>query len=203
MDDSRRTLLKMISAAPVAAAFVMTDAEAEQAHHQAQAARQTAQRIRTAYKPRFFTPHEYETVKVLADTIIPRDERSGGAIDAGVPEFLDFTMVDQPARQTAVRGGLAWLDAEAHRRYDKTFLASADAERRRILDDISGHGAPAPGLPHGVSFFRNFRDLTASGFWTSKMGIEDLGYIGNTFVADWQGCPADVLKKLGATRAAE
>jgi hypothetical protein len=196
MDPSRRTVLKAISSAPVAAAFAITEAEAQQAHHQAQAARQTARQTRTPFKPKFFTPHEFATVRLLVDVIIPKDERSGSATDAGVPEFMDFTMADQPARQTAMRGGLAWLDAEANRRFDKTFLASTDAERRRILDDISGHGRPAALTP-GVAFFRNFRDLTASGFWTSKMGIEDLGYIGNTFVAEWTGCPADALKQIG------
>ena len=198
MDSNRRTLLKVLSTAPVAA-LAISDAEAAQAHHQAQQARQAAAKTKTAYKPKFFTAHEYETVKVLSDMIIPRDDRSGGAVDAGVPEFMDFTMVDQPARQTAIRGGLRWLESESHRRFDKTFLAATDAERRQILDDISGHTAPARGMTHGVAFFRNFRDLTASGFWTSKIGIADLGYIGNTFVPDWEGCPADVLKKIGVT----
>lgn len=200
MDANRRTLLKLMSSAPVAAAFTLTDAEAEQAHQMAQAARRTARQTRTAYTPKFFTQHEYATVRVLVDLIIPKDERSGSATDAGVPEFMDFTMVDQPARQTAMRGGLAWLDAEANRRFDTTFLASGDAERRQILDDISGLGEPPAGMTHGAAFFRSFRDLTASGFWTSKMGIEDLGYIGNTFVAEWTGCPADALKKIGARR---
>ena len=197
MNTQRRSLLKALAAAPVAA-FAITEAEAQQAHHQAQKALQTAQSTGSTYKPKFFTQHEYATVKVLSDMIIPRDERSGGAVDAGVPEFMDFTMIDQPARQTAIRGGLQWLDSESHRRFDKTFLAASEVERRQILDDISGHGAPQPWITHGVAFFRNFRDLTASGFWTSKIGMADLGYIGNTFVADWQGCPADVLKKIGA-----
>ena len=202
MDPNRRTLLKVISSAPVAA-FVVTEAEAQEAHHQAQAARQAARQANTAYRPKFFTDHEYRTVRVLVDLIIPKDERSGSATEAGVPEFMDFTMVDQPARQTAMRGGLAWLDAEAHRRFDKTFLASADAERRAMLDDISGSGTAPAGMTHGQAFFRSFRDLTTSGFWTSKMGIDDLGYIGNTLVAEWTGCPDDVLRKLGATRGAE
>jgi gluconate 2-dehydrogenase gamma chain len=200
MDPSRRVLLKLLSSAPVAAAFTLTDAEAQDAHHKAQAAKQTAQKTRVAYTPKFFTPHEYGTVRLLVDLILPKDERSGSATDAGVPEFMDFTMVDQPARQTAMRGGLAWLDMETNRRFEKTFLAAADAERRAILDDVSGRTAPA-GMSHGVAFFRSFRDLTASGFWTSKMGIEDLGYIGNTFVAEWTGCPADALKKIGVARA--
>jgi hypothetical protein len=194
---NRRDLIKLLSAAPVAAGFAFTEAEAQQAHHQAQAARQTARRTGAAFKPQFFTQHEYQTVRVLSDLIIPKDERSGGAIDAGVPEFMDFIMIDQEDRQVAMRGGLGWLDLEAQRRFDKTFLAATDAQRREILDDISTYGELKPGMSHGRIFFRSFRDLTASGFWTSKMGIEDLGYIGNTFVPEWKGCPSEVLAKLG------
>ena len=194
---NRRDLIKLLSAAPVAAGFAFTEAEAQQAHHQAQAARQTARRTGAAFKPQFFTQHEYATVRVLSDLIIPKDERSGGAIDAGVPEFMDFIMIDQEDRQVAMRGGLAWLDLESQRRFDKTFFAASDAQRREILDDISTYGELKPGLSHGRTFFRSFRDLTASGFWTSKMGIEDLGYIGNTFVPEWKGCPPEVLAKLG------
>jgi hypothetical protein len=203
MDATRRAVLKVVASAPVAAAFAVTEAEARQAHHAAAQAKQAAQKAGAPYRPAFFTTHEYRTVRVLVDLIIPRDERSGSATDAGVPEFMDFTMVDQPGRQTAMRGGLAWLDAESNRRFDKTFFAATDAQRRGILDDISGHGEPPPGLSHGQAFFRSFRDLTASGFWTSQIGIEDIGYIGNTFVAEWTGCPADALRKLGVTRAAE
>jgi gluconate 2-dehydrogenase gamma chain len=194
---NRRDLLKLISAAPVAAGFAFTEAEAQQAHHLAQTARQTAQRTGTAFKPQFFTPHEYQTVRVLSDLIIPKDERSGSAIDAGVPEFMDFILNDQEDRQVAMRGGLAWLDLESQRRFDKTFVAATDPQRREILDDISTYGELKPGMSHGRTFFRSFRDLTASGFWTSKMGIEDLGYIGNTFVPEWKGCPPEVLAKLG------
>jgi gluconate 2-dehydrogenase gamma chain len=194
---NRRTLLKILSAAPVAAGFALTEAEAQQAHHQAQAARETAKRTGAAFKPKFFTPHEYQTVRVLSDLIIPKDERSGSATDAGVPEFMDFIMIDQPTRQVAMRGGLAWLDLECQRRFDKTFVACTDADRRAVLDDISVGGDPKPGMTHGQAFFRSFRDLTSSGFWTSKMGIEDLGYMGNTFVAEWKGCPPAVLSKLG------
>jgi gluconate 2-dehydrogenase gamma chain len=194
---NRRTLLKVLSSAPVAAAFALTDAEAQEAHHLAQTARQTAAKAGTAYKPTFFTPHEYETVQLLSELIIPADDRSGGAKDAGVPEFMDFTMVDQPARQVSMRGGLAWLDVECQRRFDKTFVAASSAQRAEVLDDLSTYGELKPGLTHGQTFFRSFRDLTASGFWTSKMGITDLGYVGNMALGDWSGCPPEVLEKLG------
>jgi hypothetical protein len=194
---NRRAALKILSAAPVAAGFALTEAEAQQAHHLAETARQTAKQAGVTYRPKFFTATEYQTVRVLSDLIIPADERSGGAIDAGVPEFMDFTMVDQPARQVAMRGGLAWFDLESQRRFDKTFVGASDADRRLLLDDLSNYGKPIPGLTQGQAFFRSFRDLTATGFWTTKMGFADIGYIGNTVVPKWDGCPPEQLKKLG------
>jgi len=216
-DIPRRTLLKLISSAPVAAGFAWTDVEAGEAYAQAQAAR----RASAAFTPKFFTPHEYATVRILVDLIIPKDDRSGSATDAGVPEFMDFMMIDQPARQTAMRGGLAWIDRECLRRYDKPFTGCAAPERNAVLDDIAwpagrpgttvvappGAGAPAQGTPEaarpeysqGTAFFTSFRDLTASGFWTTRMGIDDLQYLGNVGVAEWKGCPEEVVKKLGLT----
>lgn len=193
----RRTLLRLISAAPLAAGFVWTDVEAQEAHQHAQAARSTAERAGVAFKPKFFTVHEYATVRVLVDLIIPKDERSGSATDAGVPEFMDFMMVDQPGRQTAMRGGLAWIDRECLKRSDKPFVACAAGEQTAILDDISWPQRARPEFSHGTSFFNSFRDLTSSGFWTTKMGIDDLQYIGNRMVPEWKGCPDEVLKKLG------
>jgi hypothetical protein len=198
-DIDRRTLLKLISAVPVAAGFVWTEAEALEAHQQARAARTAAQGSRAAFKPKFFTAHEYATVRLLVDLIIPKDERSGSATDAGVPEFMDFMMVDQPTRQTAMRGGLAWIDRECLDRHDKLFVACTPAQQTALLDDIAWPQRGAPALKHGISFFTSFRDLTSSGFWTTKMGIDDLQYLGNTGVAEWKGCPEEVLKKLGLT----
>jgi hypothetical protein len=179
------------------AALVWTETEAEAAAQAAGAARQAAQRTAAAYKPKFFTPHQWATVTLLVDIIIPKDERSGSATDAGVPEFMDFMMVDQPARQSAMRGGLAWLDRESNKRFDKTFVAATDAQRKEILDEIAWPRRAAPAVAAGVAFFNSFRDLTASGFFSSKMGVEDLRYMGNTFVPKWTGCPEPVLKKLG------
>ena len=192
----RRALLKMLSAMPMAA-LVITEAEARQAHHQVQTAKQAAQKTGTAFKPKFFTAHEYETVRILSDLIIPADDRSGSATAAGVPEFMDFIMIDMPTRQVAMRGGLAWLDLECQRRFDRTFTGAAAAQRTEVLDDLATYGELKPGVTHGQAFFRAFRDLTASGFWTSKMGMTDLGYMGNAVVAKWDGCPPEQLKKLG------
>jgi hypothetical protein len=140
--------------------------------------------------------HEWETVRVLVDMVIPRDERSGSATDAGVPEFMDFMMTDRPDGQIPMRGGLAWLDGECWERSGKTFLASTDAERSAVLDDIAWPKRAKPQFSQGVAFFNMFRDMTASGFWSSKLGVADLGYQGNTFVREWTGCPDAALKKL-------
>jgi gluconate 2-dehydrogenase gamma chain len=196
MKPNRRTILRSLASAPLAAGFVWTDAEAQEAHQHAQAA---AKKTAAPFRPKFFTRREYAIVTLLVDLIIPKDERSGSATDAGVPQFMDFMMTDQPARQTAMRGGLAWLDRECVTRFDKDFLAVTAAQRGQVLDDIAWPQRARPELAHGVAFFNSFRDLTASGFFTSKMGIADLQYMGNRYVAEWTGCPPEVLKKLGVS----
>src|SRR5262249_54779368 len=187
----------LISSGPVAAALVWTPAEAQQAHEHAEAARADAAKKAAPFKPRFFTAHEYATVGVLVDLIIPRDERSGSATEAGVPEFMDFMMIDQPRRQVAMRGGLALIDRLSLDRVGKRFVNAADRERRQVLDEIAYTSNPDAGLSQAVAFFSSFRDLTASGFWSTKMGIADLQYQGNAFVSEWKGCPDAALKKLG------
>jgi gluconate 2-dehydrogenase gamma chain len=136
-------------------------------------------------------------VRVLADLIIPKDARSGSATDAGVPEFMDFMMVDDPARQTPMRGGLAWIDLECQERFDKRFLECDAGQRTVVLDDIAWPQKARPEFAHGVAFFNSFRDLTASGFFSSKMGVADLEYTGNVMVPEWKGCPDEALRKLG------
>ena len=190
----RRDVLKILLAAP-AATMAWTDAEAVQAATSAQAARAAAE----PFVPKFFTATELRFVRVLADIVIPKDERSGSASDAGVPEFMDFMMLEQPARQVAMRGGLAWLDRECQLRFDKMFLDCSDAQRTAVLDDIAWPGKAKPEFAHGVAFFNSFRDLTAAGFWTTRMGIDDLQYLGNRSVARWNGCPDAALKKLGVS----
>jgi len=192
----RRDILKILLAAP-AATFSWTEAEAAQAAASAQAAR--AATTAKPFVPKFFTATEFKLVRTLADIIIPKDERSGSASDAGVPEFMDFMMIDQPTRQIAMRGGLAWLDSECQERFDKTFLDCIETERTAVLDDIAWPQKARPELSHGVAFFNSFRDLTASGFWTTRMGIDDLQYMGNRSVARWNGCPPEALKKLGVS----
>jgi hypothetical protein len=195
----RRGILKLLGSLPMAG-FAFTEAQAQTAGQQV---RQAA--AKAAYVPKFFTPHEWQTVRVLADIVIPKDERSGSATDALVPEFMDFIMGDPLAEardrernQTRMRGGLMWLDRECARRFSsKTFLEAGEPERKAVLDDIAFPAKAAKEMAAGVAFFNAFRDLTASGFWSSKLGVQDLQYTGNTFVAEWKGCPPEVLHKLG------
>jgi hypothetical protein len=194
---SRRAALEFLMAGPAAAALVWTPAEAQQAHEHAAAAQAQAAKTATAFKPKFFTAHEYATVALLVDLIIPRDDRSGSATDAGVPAFMDFMMIDQPRRQVAMRGGLALVDRLSIARVGKPFVNGSDAQRRQLLDEIAYTSNPDRGLSHAIAFFSSFRDLTASGFWSTKMGIADLQYKGNVFVDEWNGCPTAALDKLG------
>lgn len=194
---SRRSALELLGAAPAAAALVWTPAEARQAHEHADAARAQAAKQAAPFKPKFFTAHEYATVSVLVDLIIPRDERSGSATDAGVPAFMDFMMIDQPRRQIAMRGGLALIDRLATDRFSRRFVSCTDRELRLLLDEIAYTSNPDPGLTHAIAFFSSFRDLTASGFWSTRMGVADLQYQGNVFVSEWNGCPEAALRKLG------
>lgn len=196
---SRREAIGLCSTFPLALTLGWTPAGSDRA---SRAARQTAalHGVGMALEPKFFTPHEYETVRVLVDLVIPRDERSGSATDAGVHQFLDFMMSDQetPAEtRTAMRGGLAWIDSECRRRFGRTFVECAGAQRTALLDDIAWPARTRPELSHGAAFFTAFRDLTASGFWSSETGVKDLQYRGNAFVPEWTGCPDAALRKIG------
>jgi gluconate 2-dehydrogenase gamma chain len=197
---SRRAALEILAATPAAAALMWTPAEAEQAHAEADHARaeQTAS-APARFKPKFFTAHEYATVGVLVDLIIPRDERSGSATEAGVPEFMDFMMIDQPRRQVAMRGGLALVDRLAVSRFGKNVVAATGAQRIALLDEIAYTSNNDRTLRPAIAFFNSFRDLTATGFFTSKMGMADLQYRGNVFVAEWTGCSQDALRTLGVS----
>jgi hypothetical protein len=155
-----------------------------------------------ALAPRFFRAHEWATVRLLVDYIIPRDARSGSATDARVPEYIDYLLAEPSARaqdQVAMRGGLAWLDEETRRRYGSSFATATDAHRRAVLDDIAYPDKAPRELSPGVRFLSDFRDMTASGFFSSAMGWKDLRYVGNTFVPEWRGCPPAALEKLGVS----
>jgi Gluconate 2-dehydrogenase subunit 3 len=201
----RRDVLMQMGAAPVAAGLAVSGAWAQRAHeHVRRPPAVPPGKDEAPAAPQFFDSHEWETVKVLADLVIPADERSGGATEARVPEFMDYILADPLATarereevQTAIRGGLVWLDHECRRRFSRSFLEGTDAERRAVLDDVAWPGRAAPEMSQGVAFFNAFRDLVAAGFWSSRIGVHDLAYQGNTYVAEWTGCPPEVLEKIG------
>jgi gluconate 2-dehydrogenase gamma chain len=144
----------------------------------------------------FFTPEEMKTITVLADIIIPADEHSGSASEAKVPEFIAFIVKDMPKYKTSMRGGLRWLDIHSARLYDNRFTDCTSKQQLALIDQIAYPEKAAPEMSQGVAFFNLMRDLTANGFFTSKIGIKDIDYRGNT-PNEWDGVPADVLKQYG------
>lgn len=193
---NRRESLQILATMPAAAGFTWTEAEVRQA----QSARGSAAAASKA--PQFFTESEWKTVRLLCDLVLPPDDRSVGAVEAGVPEFIDFMMTDDEvpgrrARQVAMRGGLAWINHRSLERFQRDFTQVSEAQRRQVLDEIAWPDSAAPEVSQGVAFFNSFRDLVATGFWSSKVGIEDLDYRGNRFVPEWTGCPEAALQHLG------
>jgi gluconate 2-dehydrogenase gamma chain len=193
---SRRDAVGVLAALPFAAIMGWPSAEQERVRKFVDGALKSAGEG-IAYAPKFFTAAEFRTARILADMIIPRDERSGNASDAGVPEFMDFMMTDRPTNQTWMRAGLAWIDAQSNTRFGKPFADATEAQRDQILNDIAWPARAPATMTDGVNFFNRFRDLTSSGFWSSRIGVKDLQYKGNVFVAEWNGCPPAALQKLG------
>ena len=190
----RREALKVLGSIP--AALTASQIEARTADHSHVPAAQIPAGVKVAYKPKFFTEHEWKTVNLLADTIIPRDDRSGSASEAGAVEYIDEYADSQgETLQTQLRGGLMWLDRECGARFDKKFVDCSEEQRKQVLDLIAYPERTKSEFSHATLFFNRFRDLTAAGFYTSKMGIGDLGFLGNR-AFDWKGCPDEVLAKL-------
>lgn len=149
------------------------------------------------FVPRFFTAPELATATLLGDLIIPKDERSGSASDAKVPEYMDFLCAEYRSTGEWMRPGLAWLEGESTKRFQKGFTLLTAEQQGAILNDIAWPARAKPEFQDGVRFFNRFRDLTASGFWSSQTGVKDLGYMGNTFVREWTGCPPEAKAHLG------
>ncbi len=144
----------------------------------------------------FFTPVEMGTINILADIIIPKDDVSGSASDAKVGGFIEFIVKDKPELQTPMRGGLRWIEMQSLNRFEKSFADIDDKQRIEIIDDIAYPGKAKPEMKQGVSFFNLIRGLTATGFFTSEIGVKDIGYMGNV-PNQWNGVPDDVLKQYG------
>jgi hypothetical protein len=145
---------------------------------------------------KFFDDHEIKTISVLADIIIPKDDVSGSATDAQVPDFIEFIVKDMPKHQTPMRGGLKWLDLHCLKKFNNAFVDCSSSQQLEMVDEIAFPEKAKPEMQPGVAFFNLMRDLTATGFFTSKIGIDDLGYVGNK-PNQWDGVPQEVLDQYG------
>lgn len=184
----RRSMLKMMMALPVAGMLPLS-ALAEMVRGLPDAGE---------WRLRVLTAHEWATVRVLGDWILPADETSGSASEAGVPEFIDEWLEFQGGELLMeIRGGLVWLDAVCLRCFGKDFVDCAADRQREMLDRIAYPATAAAADAVGVAFFNRMRDLVLSGFYTSEMGIRSLPYVGNEPQSEWHGCPPAVLAKLG------
>lgn len=188
---SRRDVLKSLGAGAAASSVlrVIPLQAAEYAHHLI--ASEKAASPKGLYTPKFFPPRQYQTLRSLCETIFPADAECGGAIEAGAPEFIDLLTSENTEYQLKLGGGLMWLDSACTDRYGLAYLDCTGRQQTEILDRIAyrKNTVEDPSLIPAVDFFSFLRNLTADGFFTSKIGIKFVGYIGNSFVAEFPGCP--------------
>ncbi len=188
---SRRDILKTLAMGAVGGS-VLQVIPAEAAEHVHQMVKQAkSQTPAGKYLPKFFNAHQYATLAVICDAIIPPDGHSGGAVQAGAPEFIDLLTSENKEYQKTLGRGLDWLDANCSLRFNKTFVDCDAADRKQVLDLIAFRKSAVKdtSLAPGVEFFAFTRRLTTDAFYTSEIGIKDLQYIGNTFLPDFPGCP--------------
>jgi len=198
-DMSRRDAILALGAAPLAG---LADWSAPSRERALKLVHALTADPHADYTPKFFRAHEWRTVRLLADIIIPRDERSGSATDAKAPEFVDFMLAEKDTSErsrVSMRGGLAWLDVEMRHRFGHDFLSATAAERTAVLDDIAIPKTAKPEFARGAAWFDRFRDNIGSAFFSSAMGWQDLRYMGNVFNPGWKGCPPAALEKLGVS----
>jgi hypothetical protein len=188
---SRRDILKTLAISAVGGSVLQViPADAAEYVHQ-MVRKEKAASAAGKYAPKYFSAHQYETVTSLCEAIIPKDDHSGGAVDAGAPEFIDLLSSENEAYQLKLGGGLLWLDNFCIDRHDNVFLDCTPEQRKEVLDLIAyrKNAKQDPTLRHGVAFFAFMRQLTCDGFYSSKIGIADLQYIGNTSLREFPGCP--------------
>jgi hypothetical protein len=190
MSISRRDILKSLTMTAVAGSVlrVIPLHAAEYAHHMVSAEKAAQNNV---YTPKFFSAHAYKTLRSLCDTILPSDDEAKGAIEAGAPEFIDLLTSENKDYQLTLGGGLMWLDNTCIDRYGNVYLECTPAQQKETLDLIAyrKNAKNDASLGQGIEFFSFLRKLTADGFFTSEIGINYLGYIGNTFLSEFPGCP--------------
>lgn len=189
MSISRRDILKSLAMSAAATSVLRTiPAQAAEYAHRMVAAEKAATKV---YAPKFFGVREYKTLQTLCQTIIPADADSGGAIEAGAPEFIDLLTSENTEYQVKLEGGLMWLDGTCSDRYFKVYLDCSPQQQKEILDQIAyrNNAVADERLNQGVEFFSFLRNMTADGYFTSEIGIKYLGYIGSAFLKEFPGCP--------------
>ena len=188
---SRRDILRTLAfgAASSSVLQVIPAAAAEYVHQMVHKEKTAAPAGR--YTPKFFPAPQYATLIALCDTIIPKDEKSGGAVEAGAPEFIDLLASENEKYQLRLGGGLFWLDGFCTDRYGKVYLECSPEQKKEVLDLIAfrKNAKQDSALSQGVAFFAFLRRLTCDGFYTSKIGIADLRYVGNATLSEFPGCP--------------
>jgi gluconate 2-dehydrogenase gamma chain len=188
---SRRSILKSLTmgAAATSVLRVIPLQAAEHAHRMIMAEKKATPA--GAYTPKYFDAHGYKTLQTLCQTIFPADADSGGAMEAGAPEFIDLLTSENKDYQAILGGGLMWLDGTCTDRYGKVYLDCTPEQQKEILDKIAyrKNALTDPSLSQGVNFLSFLRNMTADGFFTSEIGIKYLGYIGSAFLKEFPGCP--------------
>jgi gluconate 2-dehydrogenase gamma chain len=180
----RREVLRVISLAAAAGQFAGF-ARWSFACGQAQPTRAA----KTSYRPRFFSSDEYATLELLTDLIIPSDG-SPGAREAGVSEFIDFMVASDPKIQYRFRYGLSWIDTHARWLHNKAFRELAAEQQTDILEHLAYKDQHRPREEDGQAFFKLVREFTVMGFYTSRIGLEELDYPGLKMVyEEMPGCP--------------
>jgi gluconate 2-dehydrogenase gamma chain len=187
---SRRDILRTLAVGATVESVlrVIPLQAAEYAHAMVEQAKSAAA---GKYAPKYFSEPQYATLRALCQIIIPGDEKSAGAIEAGAPEFIDLLTSENEEYQAKLGGGLMWLEHYCDEHYDRAFLACTPEQQKEVVDLMAfrKNAEKDPSLSQGVAFFSFLRDMTCDGFYTSKIGIADLGYIGNTSLTEFPGCP--------------
>jgi gluconate 2-dehydrogenase gamma chain len=191
MSISRRDLIKSLSLTATGSMLRVVPLAAAETAQRMVSARKAASPS-GEYTPKFFIEHQYKTLRALCQAIIPPDQKSGGAVEAGAPEFIDMLSSENEDLQLQLGGGILWLDATCVERYGQTYLQCALGQQTEMLDLIAfrKNAEKDPRLSPGIEFFSILRKYTADGFFTSEIGIKYLGYIGNTYLKEFPGCPA-------------
>jgi gluconate 2-dehydrogenase gamma chain len=195
---SRRDLFNIIGAVPAAAAIAAPVAAAQTAQRHQHGTAESPPNTKGPYQRQTFNDQQWRTVRVLCDLILPADERSGSAVQAGVPEFLDDWIAFRTEQdgnedfRAEIFGGLMWLDRESSRLFQKDFADASIDQQKQILDRIAYPQKAAKEDEIWARFFSQFRKLTVGGFFSSKIGVADLPYLGNRVVVHWEGCDPKV-----------